>query len=55
MDTGLAGKVVLITGAAKGIGKATAMAFAKERANLALIDFDKAELDRVKKDAEDWV
>ena len=52
MDTGLAGKVVLITGAAKGIGKATAMAFAKEGANLALIDFDKAELDQVKKEAE---
>jgi NAD(P)-dependent dehydrogenase (short-subunit alcohol dehydrogenase family) len=52
MDTGLKGKVVVITGAAKGIGKATALAFAKEGANLALIDLDKGELDGVKTEAE---
>lgn len=51
MDSGLAGKVVLITGAAKGIGRATALAFAKEGAHLALLDIDKAELDAVRKEA----
>jgi NAD(P)-dependent dehydrogenase (short-subunit alcohol dehydrogenase family) len=51
MDTGLSGKVVLITGAAKGIGRATALAFAKEGAKLALLDIDGAELAAVKKEA----
>ena len=51
MDTGLKGKVVLITGAAKGIGKATALAFAREGANLGLLDIDKAELDGVAREA----
>jgi Dehydrogenases with different specificities (related to short-chain alcohol dehydrogenases) len=45
MDTGLSGKTVLITGAASGIGYATALAFAREGANLALIDRDKAKLE----------
>ena len=40
MDTGLRDKVVLITGAASGIGRATALAFAKEGAVLALVDRD---------------
>lgn len=40
METGLAGKVVLITGAAKGIGAAAAEAFAREGARLALVDLD---------------
>jgi NAD(P)-dependent dehydrogenase (short-subunit alcohol dehydrogenase family) len=44
METGLAGKTVLITGAASGIGYATALAFAREGAHLALIDRDKAKL-----------
>lgn len=49
METGLAGKTVLITGAASGIGYATAIAFANEGAHLALMDRDKAKLvDRAK-------
>ena len=40
MDTGLEDKIVLITGAAKGIGRATALAFAREGAQLALLDID---------------
>ncbi len=51
MDTGLKGKVILITGAANGIGRATALTFAGEGANLALIDIDRAELDGVAREA----
>ena len=36
MDTGLKGKVVLITGASRNMGRLAALAFAKEGANLAL-------------------
>jgi NAD(P)-dependent dehydrogenase (short-subunit alcohol dehydrogenase family) len=42
MDTGLAGKGVIITGGATGIGRATAVAFAREGARLALVDLDTA-------------
>lgn len=44
MDAQLAGKAVLITGAASGIGRATAVAFAREGARLALLDIDAAGL-----------
>lgn len=40
MDLGLAGKTALITGAAGGIGTATAELFAREGANVALFDID---------------
>ena len=36
METGLKGKVVLITGASRNMGRLAAIAFAKEGANLAL-------------------
>jgi 3-oxoacyl-[acyl-carrier protein] reductase len=53
MDTGLKGRVVLITGAAQGIGRATALAFAREGAHLALLDIDADKLTEVKAEAEE--
>lgn len=44
MHTGLSGRVVAITGAASGIGRAAADAFAAEGARLALVDIDEAGL-----------
>ena len=38
LDTGLAGKVVIVTGAGAGIGRATAIAFAKEQCRVAAWD-----------------
>jgi 3-oxoacyl-[acyl-carrier protein] reductase len=38
MDLGLKGKVVVVTGASRGIGKETCVLFAKEGANLACVD-----------------
>ena len=45
-------KVVLITGAAQGIGEATATAFAKAGANLILVDLNQENLFKLKKDLE---
>jgi NAD(P)-dependent dehydrogenase (short-subunit alcohol dehydrogenase family) len=47
MKTGLDGKIVLLTGAAKGIGRSTALAFAREGARLCLIDIDGGALEEV--------
>jgi NAD(P)-dependent dehydrogenase (short-subunit alcohol dehydrogenase family) len=52
MDTGLQDKIVLVTGAAKGIGRETALAFAREGAQLALLDIDADGLAEVKSEAE---
>jgi NAD(P)-dependent dehydrogenase (short-subunit alcohol dehydrogenase family) len=43
----LEGKFVAITGAANGIGRASALRFASEGANLAILDIDEAGLGRV--------
>lgn len=50
MDLGLSGKTVLITGASKGIGNATARTFAAEGCNVVLVDIDAAGLDATKAD-----
>jgi NAD(P)-dependent dehydrogenase (short-subunit alcohol dehydrogenase family) len=47
VESDLKGKVVLITGAASGIGRAAALAFAKEGCRLALVDIDKGELEKL--------
>ena len=48
----LKGKQVLVTGAAAGIGRATAIAFAKRGANIVISDIDAARLSTVKKEIE---
>jgi 3-oxoacyl-[acyl-carrier protein] reductase len=44
----LDGKLVVITGAGRGIGRAMALAFARKRANLALLDLNQADLERTR-------
>ncbi|MFZ2135824.1 MAG: SDR family NAD(P)-dependent oxidoreductase [Xanthobacteraceae bacterium] len=41
----MAGRAALITGAARGIGRATAAVFVREGARLGLIDHDAAQLE----------
>ncbi len=47
----LEGKLAVVTGAANGIGRATALRFASEGANLAIIDLEQDGLDRVADEA----
>lgn len=46
-------KVVIVTGAAQGIGKQIAAGFAKRKAKLALFDLDKDRLEATKKELSD--
>ena len=43
----LTGKIAIITGAAAGIGAASATLFAKEGATIVAVDLDRSTLDRV--------
>ena len=44
-----AGKTIIITGAASGIGRATALIFAREKANVVCADIDEAGLEKTAK------
>lgn len=50
----LANKEIVITGAAAGIGNATALRFAEAGADLHLIDIDQKGLEKTKKEAEEY-
>ena len=53
MDLGLEGKSVVITGASRGIGRATALCFAREGANLAICARGRESLDEALKCLEE--
>jgi NAD(P)-dependent dehydrogenase (short-subunit alcohol dehydrogenase family) len=49
---GLSGKTAVVTGAASGMGRATAIGLGSERANVALFDIDDAGANRVAKEID---
>ena len=52
-ELALEGKVVLVTGGARGIGKEIAMVFAKEGANIAICDVNLEEAEKTAKEIQD--
>jgi len=52
MDLGLTGRVALITGASKGIGRATALALASEGMDVTIVARNGEQLDAVKREIE---
>ncbi|OGO03034.1 MAG: hypothetical protein A2Y91_02980 [Chloroflexi bacterium RBG_13_54_8] len=53
MDLGLAGKTAIVTGGASNIGRSIVLAFAVERANIAIADLDEKQAHRTAGDAND--
>jgi 3-oxoacyl-[acyl-carrier protein] reductase len=50
MDLGLQGKIALVAGASKGLGKAVALGLAREGAHVAIISRDQARIEAAAKD-----
>ena len=53
MDLSLAGKVALVAGASKGLGKAVALGLAREGANVAIFSRDAAHIEQAAKEIRD--
>ncbi|MBI5030354.1 MAG: SDR family oxidoreductase [Chloroflexi bacterium] len=53
MDLGLKGKVALVAGASKGLGKAVALGLAREGAHIAIISRDQNRIEAAAKDIRD--